>query len=82
MRTQRRAMCHPQKCCKIDTVHSVHYTVFFCMEQKARDPPPTEAKVRPSSYLFFLSLSLSILTFGAVYRTFWSLNARHSAEFL
>ena len=57
--------------------------VFFCiLEQKARDPPPTEAKVRPSSYLFFLSFSLSILTFGAVYRTFWSLNARHSAEFL
>ena len=32
--------------------------VFFCiLEQKARDPPPTEAKVRPSSYLFS-SLSL------------------------
>ena len=30
----------------------------------------------------FFPLSLSILTFGAVYRTFWSLNARHSAEFL
>ena len=85
VRTQRRAMCHPQKCCKIDTVHSVHYTFFLHLGTKGTRSSSywseSEAIELPF-FPLFLSFSLSILTFGAVYRTFWSLNARHSAEFL